>query len=154
MLIDLDACYMMLRPLFVTLVLHVLDAIQVTYIRVYKDNKTGVFVKHECPQWQQSPKLAIFSIKDMVKVTRSLTLVSFKRVSLVEYAFQTWSISYGSKVMATVKGFLPESETDRVRQTDRQTDRTKTRCPRIPFRRHLLSIAYGQMDSEEHHKNI
>ena len=30
-------------------------------------------------------KLAIFSIKVTVKVTRSLTLVSFERVSLVEY---------------------------------------------------------------------
>ena len=33
-------------------------------------------------------KLAIFSIKVTVKVTRLLTLVSFGRVSLVEYACQ------------------------------------------------------------------
>ena len=45
-------------------------------------NKTGLFVKHECPQGQQSPKLAIISLK----VTRSLTLVPFERVSLVKYA--------------------------------------------------------------------
>ena len=47
-------------------------------------NKTGVFVKHESPRRQQSPKLAIFSIKVMVKVTMSLTFVSFIRISLVE----------------------------------------------------------------------
>ena len=34
------------------------------------------------------PKLAIFSIKVTVKVTKSSTLVSFERVSLVEYACQ------------------------------------------------------------------
>ena len=66
------------------------------------------------PRRQQSPKLlAINRIKVMVKVTRSLTLMSFKRVSLVEYARQ---ISYASKVMAKVI-FLPQSH----RQTDRQT---------------------------------
>ena len=46
-------------------------------------NKTAVFLKHECPRWQQSPKLAILSTK--VKATRSLTLVSLERVSLVEW---------------------------------------------------------------------
>ena len=40
----------------------------------------GVFVKYECPQWQQSPKLTIFSIKVTVKVTRSVTLMSFEKV--------------------------------------------------------------------------
>ena len=51
----------------------------------------GVFVKHWlCPRQQQSPKKAIFSAK--VKVTRSLTLVSFERASLVEYACQIWSL--------------------------------------------------------------
>ena len=50
------------------------------------------------------------------------------------------SISFSSKVMAKVKAFLP--------QTDTRThkDWTKTRYPRIPFRRHiivwLLSIPY------------
>ena len=34
--------------------------------------KTHVFVKHECPRRQQSPNLAIFSIKAMVKVKRSI----------------------------------------------------------------------------------
>ena len=35
---------------------------------------------------------AIFSAKVKVKVTRSLTLVSFERASLVEYACQIWSL--------------------------------------------------------------
>ena len=35
---------------------------------------------------------AIFSLKVKVKVTRSLTLVSFERVSLVEYACQVLSL--------------------------------------------------------------
>ena len=35
---------------------------------------------------------AIFSFKVKIKVTRSLTLVSFQRVSLVEYACQIWSL--------------------------------------------------------------
>ena len=51
-----------------------------------------MFVKHECPQQQQSPKLTIFSIKVTIKVTRSLTLVSFEWVSSVEYACQIWSL--------------------------------------------------------------
>ena len=37
-------------------------------------------------------------------------------------------ISYGSKVMAKVKVFMPQTDSHRV------TDRTKTRSPRIPFR--------------------
>ena len=37
---------------------------------------------------QHSPKLAIFSINVMVKVTRSLTLVPFEMVSLVENVCQ------------------------------------------------------------------
>ena len=41
-----------------------------------------------CPQRQQNRKKAIFSFKVKVKVTRSLTLVSFERASLVEYAIQ------------------------------------------------------------------
>ena len=34
----------------------------------------------------------IFSFKVKVKVTRSLTLVSLERASLVEYACQIWSL--------------------------------------------------------------
>ena len=50
------------------------------YINKYNLKKPGVFVKHECPRWQQSPKLAIFSKKVTVKVTRSLTFVSFEKL--------------------------------------------------------------------------
>ena len=42
--------------------------IALKYTKMTKSNKTDVFVKHECPWLQQSPKLAIFSIK--VKVTK------------------------------------------------------------------------------------
>ena len=35
---------------------------------------------------------AIFSFKVEFKVTRYLTLVSFERASLVEYAYQIWSL--------------------------------------------------------------
>ena len=35
---------------------------------------------------------AIFSFKIKVKVTRSLTFISFERVSLVEYACQIWCL--------------------------------------------------------------
>ena len=82
-------------------------------------------MKHQCPLRKQSSKLAIFCIKVMVKVTRSLTLVSFERVSLVEYCMHAnyrVSISYGSKVMAKVKVFFAtESQTDG--QTESQTAR-------------------------------
>ena len=45
----------------------------------------GVFVKHYAPGGNKVQK-AIFSFNVKVKVTRSLTLVSFERMSLVEYA--------------------------------------------------------------------
>ena len=35
---------------------------------------------------------AIFSINVKVKITRTLTLVSFERASLMEYACQIWSL--------------------------------------------------------------
>ena len=54
--------------------------------------KTGVLVKNYCPWRQQSPKLAIFSIKVTVKATRSLTFVSFERVLFVEYECQILSL--------------------------------------------------------------
>ena len=63
-------------------------------------------------------KTAILSIKAIVKSIRSLTLVSFERISLVEYECQihlyTVSISYGSKVMAVVKGKVFFSRTDQT----------------------------------------
>ena len=43
-----------------------------------------------CPRRQQSRK-SYFSVKVKVKVIRSLTLVSFEKASLVEYACQIWS---------------------------------------------------------------
>ena len=51
----------------------------------------GVFVKHYAPGGNKSEE-AIFSMKVKVKVTRSLTLVSFERTSLFEYACQIWSL--------------------------------------------------------------
>ena len=90
-------------------------------------------------------KLAIFSIKIMVKVTRSLILVTFKRVSLVEYACQIQSIyllwfkSYGQGW-----SFLPQTHT--------QTDRTNTRCPRISFWGHenRILLSFERFISEHH----
>ena len=54
---------------------------------VCRDKNQGVFVKHYAPGGNKVQK-AIFSFKVKVKVTRSLTLVSFERASLVEYACQ------------------------------------------------------------------
>ena len=51
------------------------------------DKIQGVFVKHYAPGCNKVQK-AIFSFKVEIKVTRSLTLVSFERASLVEYACQ------------------------------------------------------------------
>ena len=62
----------------------------------------------------------IFSVKVKVKVTRSLTLMSFGRASLVEYACQTWSIY-----------LLRFKSIANVKVVNRQTDRTKTICPKI-----------------------
>ena len=51
--------------------------------------KPGVFVKHECPGGNKITKKNIFfSIKVTVKFTLPLTLVSFERVLIVEYACQ------------------------------------------------------------------
>ena len=52
-----------------------------------KKKNQGMFVKHYAPGSNKVRK-AIFSFKVKVKPTRSLTLVSFERVSLVEYACQ------------------------------------------------------------------
>ena len=58
-------------------------------------------------------------------ITRSLTLMSFERVSLVEYAYKyEVSISYGSKVIAKVKVFSHRVK-DRPKERA-STDRTKT----------------------------
>ena len=60
------------------------------YCEEIKKNQ-GVFVKHYAPGGNKVQK-AIFSYKIKVKVTRSLTLVSFERASLEEYACQIWSL--------------------------------------------------------------
>ena len=55
----------------------------------YGKKNQGVFVKHySMPPAATKSKKAIFSFKVKVKVTKSLTLVSFERASLVEYACQ------------------------------------------------------------------
>ena len=57
---------------------------------------------------------AIFSFKVTVKVTRSLTLVSFERASFWSmHAKYEVSISYGSKVIAKVKVDNRHWQTDR-----------------------------------------
>ena len=50
-------------------------------------SRKDVFVKDKCPCWQQSLKWLILVIWSQ---TRSLTLLSFGRVSLVEYACEIW----------------------------------------------------------------
>ena len=54
------------------------------------EKNQGVFVKHYSmpPAASAKTEKAIFSMKVKVKVTRSLTLLSFERASLVEYACQ------------------------------------------------------------------
>ena len=77
----------------------------------------GVFVKHYAPGNNKVLK-AICSFKVKVEVIRSLTLVSFERASLVEYACQIEvPISYSSKVIAKVK--VDNRQTNK--QIDKQT---------------------------------
>ena len=86
-------------------------------------------------------KIGYFTVTVTVKVTRSLvtrslTLVTFAGVLFVSmHAKYEVSISYGSiDQMTEVKVFC---------RKDGQTDRTKTRCPRIPFRGHNKIIGQG-----------
>ena len=58
------------------------------HLPVHNFLKQDVYVKHQCPLQQQSPKTAIFIEKVIVKVTSSLTLVPFERLSLIEHARQ------------------------------------------------------------------
>ena len=79
-----------------------------------------MFVKQYAPDTSSK----CFSIKVKVKVTMSLTSVSFERESLVEYAFQIWSLYFRRlKVIAN-------AEVDK-RKTYKQTDRTKQYVPII-----------------------
>ena len=58
-------------------------------IAILPKSSEKVFVKHQCLPFATKFKIAIFRIiKFAVKVTRSSTLVSFERASLVEYACQ------------------------------------------------------------------
>ena len=66
--------------------------------------KQDVFEKDWCPRGQQSQKRPPFSVTVKVKVTMSMSSVSFERATLVEYTKQIWIfISYSSKVIAKVK---------------------------------------------------
>ena len=75
-----------------------------------------MFVKHECPPAATKSELAIFSIKVTDKITRPLTLVSFERVSLIEYTcqirslFLLWFKSHGQDLSF----FGTNRRTDRV----------------------------------------
>ena len=57
------------------------------YGSYFRNKNQGVFVKHYAPVGNKVQK-AIVSFKVKVKVTRAFTLVSFEKVSLVEYACQ------------------------------------------------------------------
>ena len=61
------------------------------------------------PLWEQGSKLVIFRIE--VKVTRSFTLVSFERVSFVEYACMKSLSLTVQKLWPRLKFFLPQSQT-------------------------------------------
>ena len=63
---------------------------EVIYLKKLKNQ--GVFVKHYGMPLVATVQKAIFSFNVKVKVTKSLTLVPFARVSLVEYACQKWSL--------------------------------------------------------------
>ena len=65
-------------------------------------------------------KSAISSIKVTIKVTWSLTLVWFKRVSLVEYILYPWQILClyllpVGKLWWSFKFFLPKTDTHRIK---------------------------------------
>ena len=99
-------------------------------------------MEHECPWQQQSPKLAFFSIKVMVKVTRSFALVSYERVSLVEYACQISSLyllQFKSYIQGQSFFFWGGGHRHSHRQTDRQTGQ-KPEVPQSPDAR--LSQAF------------
>ena len=94
-----------------------------------------------CPGGKKVEK-AIFSFNVKFKITKSLTLVSFERASLVEYTCQIWSLyllrfkSYRRRLKLTT-----DRQTDRQtnKQTERQTDRQtgqKQYAPEYSIRGH------------------
>ena len=93
--------------------------------------KIKVYLWNTMPPVAKKVQKAILSFKVEVKVTRSLTLVSFERASLVEYACQISevSISYCSKVIAKVEVDNRQTNRQTNKQTNRQTDTTKTVFP-------------------------
>ena len=87
---------------------------------------------------------SFLSFKVKVKVTRSLTLESLERASLVDAKYEV-SISYGSNVIAKVK-------VDN-RQTDKKTDRQdKKNAPDHSIRGHKKRWALTLTSSEGFHK--
>ena len=91
---------------------------------VWNENQ-GVLVKHYASGGNKVQK-AIISFKVKVKVTRSLTLMSFERAPSVEYACQIWSLYlFSLKVIAKVK--VDD------RQTNKQTPPPPTHT-HIPLR--------------------
>ena len=91
-------------------------------ITIYK--RTSCVCETLMPPAATKTKMAIFRIKFTVKVTRSATLVSPDRVSLVEYACWIWSVLslMVQKLWPRLKFWyrLTESQTDSHRLTDRQ----------------------------------
>ena len=78
----------------------------------------GVFVKNYAPRGNKVQK-AISSFKVKVKATRSLTLLSFERAALVEYACHIWSL-YLSRFKSYSEGFWQQTDIYTNKQTDRQ----------------------------------
>ena len=85
--------------------------------------KIKVCLWNTMPPCSNKVQKAHFSFKIKVKVTRLLTLVSFERASLVEYACQIWSV-----YLLLFKSYSKINVKVENRQTDKQTDRTKTIC--------------------------
>ena len=100
----------------------------ITRLFIHKIKRMSV--KHKCPGGNKVQKLAVFSIKVTVKVTRSLTLVSFERVSLV--CMQ--NMKSLSLTVQKLRTMLKGGGCHKV--ADRWTNRTRTRCPRIPYQGH------------------
>ena len=80
-----------------------------------KGKNQGLFVKHYAPGGNKVQK-AIFSFKVKVDVIRSLTLVSFERVSFVEYECQI----PGMKFLSLMVQVIAKVKVDN-RQTNKQT---------------------------------
>ena len=96
-------------------------------------------------------KKAIFSIKVKVKVTRSLTLLSFKRSSLVSmHTKYEVSISCNSKLKAKVK--IDKRQRPTIMQTDRK-DKTDNYAPDHLIRGHKNAIL-KQEDQDHNCHNV